>query len=307
MPSEGREVSESSNDSLELVEIAREVATVGHARLDLGNEVGEGFETGNDVIKVLLLEVSDGGLSIRDDTFSILDALLDVSEALGLNSALKESFDDLDHHLNVNFDGFLLRLFTEEELGRGVSDIVTEVVPGLGVEILDATVNIIVDIDTIEKEILSNVPAEAGWGGEGLDHLNNVLDILWNGGTVTNGRFDGSEHFCDLTKTIHDTSSALLLEVDDGGVSISEDLVSILDAASDIHALSIEGTSEETFCELDDIGDGHLNLLLGLFLAQELADVLLGVPLAISNLYAMGLIFKIKAVVGIGTDKKSSD
>jgi hypothetical protein len=156
-----------------------------------------------------------------------LDALLDVGEALSLDGALKESFDDLNHHLDVNLEVLLL---SEEEFGRGVTDVLAELVPVLGVERLDAIINIVVDIVTIQKKVLSDVPGEAGGGLESLDHINDSGGISWNVFAVADGRLHTLEHVSDLTETLGDRGDILFLEVGDGRVGIGEDLVGILDA-----------------------------------------------------------------------------
>jgi hypothetical protein len=53
---------------------------------------------------IMSLEVFDGSFNILEDSSSILDALLDISETLGIKSSLKDSGNDTLKLLLINRD-----------------------------------------------------------------------------------------------------------------------------------------------------------------------------------------------------------
>jgi hypothetical protein len=60
------------------------------------------LETSGDIADVLLLEVRNGIFSIRDNSLGILDALVNIGESFSGESTLEETFNDLDHLVDIN-------------------------------------------------------------------------------------------------------------------------------------------------------------------------------------------------------------
>ena len=63
--------------------------------------MGDVLQTSDDVLDILLLQVGDGRLGIRDTSLSILDAVDDVIKALSLKGTLDEALGELEHVLGV--------------------------------------------------------------------------------------------------------------------------------------------------------------------------------------------------------------
>jgi len=73
------------------------------------------FDAGDDVLNVFLLEVLDGDLGVLDTCSNVLDAVFNIIEAFSVESALEDTFNNLDHLLSVS--GLLGRSIGQKECG----------------------------------------------------------------------------------------------------------------------------------------------------------------------------------------------
>jgi len=94
MPGEGRGGGEVFSNGLKLGPVSLHRRAVLHSRLNVGQGISNLLQTIDDILDILGLEVSEGLLSILDDMLAITDALLDVSEALGIDGSEKEAFGE---------------------------------------------------------------------------------------------------------------------------------------------------------------------------------------------------------------------
>jgi hypothetical protein len=88
-----------------LLDVHGNVTAVGHCSLDFLDHVANFLETSFDMADILLFEVIDGSGGIRHKAFSILEALVNICEALSIEGTLQETFNDvnsLSDDLGVN-------------------------------------------------------------------------------------------------------------------------------------------------------------------------------------------------------------
>ena len=104
---------EDSSHSGELFPVSLEGRAVGHALLDDAEDYTNLFDTGDDVLNVFLLEVLDGDLGVLDNCSNVLDAVFNIIEAFSVESALEDTFNNLDHLLSVS--GLLGRSIGQKE------------------------------------------------------------------------------------------------------------------------------------------------------------------------------------------------
>jgi len=73
------------------------VGAVLHTSLDNEGSISELLESSSNSREALLLEVEVSSISIAEESLSVIDTLLDLGEALGLEDSLEESFNDGYH------------------------------------------------------------------------------------------------------------------------------------------------------------------------------------------------------------------
>jgi len=117
-------------------------------------------------------------IKIEISSISFEEALLDLSK---LNFVSRMS------HLDKGF-------LTEKSLGSGFSDIDTEFLPVSNVVLSGSIFEFMVDLNTVDHEVLTNVIDEAHWAGKDLDHSLKLLNIQSDAFAVTDGALDMLEH-----------------------------------------------------------------------------------------------------------------
>ena len=68
---------------------------VRHTSFDGLDDVDDVCESGNNILNVLFREVTVGILRILNDGLTVIDAFIDIIEALSVESTLEETTDDL--------------------------------------------------------------------------------------------------------------------------------------------------------------------------------------------------------------------
>ena len=103
----------------------------------------------NDSVKVLLLEIRDSNLDIRENGFGISNAGVDILEALGVQSSVEDTSNnefELGGSQVVDLCNLSLRFLSEDSLGSSLSNLKSEVVVVLGFIVMDSGLDFLKDI-----------------------------------------------------------------------------------------------------------------------------------------------------------------
>ena len=157
---------------------------------------------------------------------------------------------------------------SENELGKGHSDILSEFLVVLVLVLGDRVINLVVDLGSVDDEVLSNMVDEAGWALEDGGHLLKLLKVSNNTLAVGDSWLDVHDSISEVLESISDISrrSTRLGEIFIGNNSIVDNDGIILDAVLDVvKTLSVDGTSEDTdddlFGSLERaLSHGHLSI-----------------------------------------------
>ena len=219
----------------------------------------------NDSVKVLLLEIRDSNLDIRENGFGISNAGVDILEALGVQSSVEDTSNnefELGGSQVVDLCNLSLRFLSEDSLGSSLSNLKSEVVVVLGFIVMDSGLDFLKDIFSVDEEVLTNVVGEGGWTSEDGGHLFKLGPVSLEMRAVRHGGLDHLEHGSNFLDSVKNTGNISLLEVGDCSLGISEDTFSIGNALGDIsETLSIESTLEDTSNNLLKFGGWDSNLV----------------------------------------------
>jgi len=106
VPGKGDWASEGFGHLGELLPVGLDATAVLHGRLDELDNISDILDTGDDVLKIFLLELGESVLSVMDDALTILDAVLNIRKALSIKCSHKEALDNLNVLLSTF--GFVL-------------------------------------------------------------------------------------------------------------------------------------------------------------------------------------------------------
>ena len=102
-----------------------------------------------------------------------------------------------------------------------------------------------VDVNSVDKEVLSNVVGKVCWVCELSKHsleLQNLLDVFWLGADL-NGGGHGNEGTSDILESLGNTAGVLLLEVGNSILNVDDNGFTIFDAGNVvIEILSLKST-----------------------------------------------------------------
>lgn len=94
---------EDSSHLDELFPVSLDVGAVRHTSFDLLDEISNIFKSSNNILGILLLEVSNSRLNVGDNVLTILDALGDIIESFGVKGSLEETTNDVFDLFDINF------------------------------------------------------------------------------------------------------------------------------------------------------------------------------------------------------------
>lgn len=107
-----------------------------------------------------------------------------------------------------------------------------------------------VDINTIDKEILSSVPGESLWAGEDSDHLGELCVIVLQVGAVFQSSLNFFDSITNGLETGNDVFNIFLLKIGIGNLSILDESDTVTNAFLDVReAFGIEGTLDESLSD----------------------------------------------------------
>ena len=177
-----------------------------------------------------------------------------------------------DHILSLDLSELLTR--SEDGLGGGLTNLVSEVGPLLGFVVSDRGLDLMEDLDTVDHEVLTNVIGEGGWALEDGGHLGEFLPVSLDVGAVGHTRLDLLDKISEILKTFDDILGILLLEVTNSGLNIGDNVLSILDALGDIiESFGVEGSLKETSNNVFDLFDINLGVFGGSSAEEESKSV----------------------------------
>ena len=177
-----------------------------------------------------------------------------------------------DHLLSLDLSELLTR--SEDGLGGGLTNLVSEVGPLLGFVVSDRGLDLMEDLDTVDHEVLTNVIGEGGWALEDGGHLGEFLPVSLDVGAVGHTRLDLLDKISEILKTFDDILGILLLEVTNSGLNIGDNVLSILDALGDIiESFGVEGSLKETSNNVFDLFDINLGVFGGSSAEEESKSV----------------------------------
>lgn len=155
----------------------------------------------------------------------------------------------------------VLHLSAKEDLGKGETDGVAELVEVLVLPLGLSIHDLVVDILSVHDEVVLDVEDEVPRIGESLGHLAKLIEVSADGGLalfelvgnvvndvteVLNGVEDGVEG--SVLELVNDTAEAL------------PDVLGIAEALDTVRNLSLDGTSEKTLKDLAHAEEGEVNV-----------------------------------------------
>ena len=145
----------------------------------------------------------------------------------------------------------LERFFSQDGLGCSHSEINTELLPVTFLVLDSGILDLVIDLNTVDQEVLADVVDEAHWASEDLDHGLKLLEVNHDSLAVTNSTLDILEHLGNDLDSILDFLWVVALEVFHEVLSILEDLFGVVEALSNVsEAFGVEGSLEDTSNDL---------------------------------------------------------
>lgn len=252
------ELSNSFNETLDL-------ATSNLADFEGFEDLFEGgtkeLNTSNNLFGVLTDEVVDGLVDLDSDGVNIVEA----NGKLAVVSLDGKSFNDTSDEEEGIFNGdnsvcvgIIMFAAVEEDLGKGLSDVKTEFFPVTGVESIDSGEDFVVDINTVDQEVLEGVEDQGGWVRKSLKSIDKDLDIAVNTTAALEGDGKVLEGFTKSGKSTSDISGILFLKVFDGLDDVSDGIFGRRNAWSNIGPFfSDSDTFDNTLGDLGEIVNGE--------------------------------------------------
>lgn len=136
---------------------------------------------------ISLHELLDTKIEFEGSLVLLIDTLKEIEQVELESVHLCETLEQLGDLVG---SGVLLLDTTKEDLGRGFSNVFTEIFPVTSFVLGDAIINLVININTIEYEVLTNVPSER-WesgvvGDDSLEFREVVLEVT----TVAHASFN---------------------------------------------------------------------------------------------------------------------
>jgi len=230
---EGEWVGEDFGHLLELLPVGNDSLALLDVLLDLNDGFAEHLESLNGALSGVLLEVLHGSFDLGEESFGILDTSLNVLESLSIDGTLKNSDDDL---LNVGWvngllgGNLLLSKGSDEDLGKSVSDLLSSWLVLGSFEVADGSLNLLEDVSSIDENILTNVHGKSLWVLEGLNKLNDFLELgnVLGLGALSDSGSNGVKCISNILESLGNSSNALLLKLGNGILDVSGNMSSIL-------------------------------------------------------------------------------
>jgi hypothetical protein len=161
-------------------------------------------------LMVGLHELLDTKIEYEGSLVLLIDTLKEIEqvelEAVHLGESL-EQLGDL-----VGSRVFLLDA-TKEDLGRGLSNVFTESLPVASFVLGDAIINLTININTIDLNILTNMPDKRGQVLEVADHVLQDTPVIFEMSTGDLTIFDIDDHICKHLEPMDNIVHIMHLEV----------------------------------------------------------------------------------------------
>jgi hypothetical protein len=238
---EGGWLSEVAKHLLEGIEVGLDTLALGDAGLGLGDGLSELLDSGAHSSDAFLLKVLDCLEDLLEDDLTIIDASLDVLEALSLDGTVEDSHNNFLGSfwigLQVLHDvGFASHLVTDEDHGEGVTNIFTKGFIFHIIILFDSILDLSIDIASIDENVFSNMDGEGLWVAEGEDQLIQLLKLSNIGclGAELDRGGNGHEHISHVLKSLRHSFHRVLPQVLHGILDIGGNLFSIGDRAGHI-------------------------------------------------------------------------
>ena len=221
----------------------------------------------NEVGIILGLDGSLEGLVSNIEHESSLILIIDaLEESLNVEVSTEGGEDSSECLGNLVFGFHMseLLLRSKKSLGGSLTNLITEVVPLLGFVVIDGSLDLTKDLNTVDQNVLTNVVSESLWALKDGSHLDEFLPVSLDVRAVRHTGFDLLDEISDVFKSSNNVLGILLLEVTNSGLNIRDDVLTILNAFVDIiETFGIEGSSKETTNDFFNLFDINLFWLSG--------------------------------------------
>ena len=120
----------------------------------------------------------------------------------------------MPHRLWIGIFGHESLAFrSEENLSGSFTELKAEVIPVLIFVVIDTSLDLFSDLDTIVNNIASNMPGERNRVFKGQGDLLELLPVLLEATTVLHGALNLLNGIGNILNTINDVSDVLLLKM----------------------------------------------------------------------------------------------
>lgn len=144
---------------------------------------------------------------------------------------------------------------TKNEESKGISDFFTEFLILLGFVSSDGSLNVIVDLNSVDNDVLSSVVGERNWAREDGGHFTELFDVSYDTRAIFHHVGNGNNGVTEFFKTFGSSVSCPLLEVSNSIFHVTEQMATIFEASFDVvKTLGVESTNEDTLSNLSEFG-----------------------------------------------------
>lgn len=151
----------------------------------------------------------------------------------------------------------------EDELGEGITNVFTEWLVGFVLKLINGVSNVVVDLDSVDDEISSNMISETSWTGEDGSHLLKLGPVSGDTFTVVNLILNAHDSVSKMLKTIKSSRGSILLEVIDSNLNIIDDLDGVIDAILNVvKTLGFDGSNEDSSGDVKGFLESWCDFLL---------------------------------------------
>jgi hypothetical protein len=155
----------------------------------------------------------------------------------------------------------VLHLAAQEDLGEGETDGVTELIEVLVVPLCHGIHDLVVDILSIDDEVVLNVEDEVPRVSEGLGHLAELVEVSADGGLallklVGNVVNDVAE----VLNSVEDGVEGSVLELVNDTAEALPDVLGITEALDTVRNFSLNGTGEHTLKNLTHAEESEVHV-----------------------------------------------
>ena len=133
-----------------------------------------------------------------------------------------------------------------------LSQLKTKAVPVTILIILNASLDLLSDLDTVVDDVATNLPGERDWVAKGERNTFKLLPVLFRRATVLQGCLNILNSISNILDASDDSINILLLEVLVCLLGILNDMLPVLNAVLNIsEALSLDGAHEQALGDLE--------------------------------------------------------